>query len=135
MLRNILATIVGFLVAGVTVHLFESVLGHNLFPLPEGADPSNMEWIKANMANIPVGSKIFVVIGHFMGIVVGMFVAGLISKTSMIPAYIVAGIMILATAFVTFGLPKETWFIAAEIVGVIAGFYFGKTAAQRNVYN
>jgi len=135
MLRNILATIVGFLVAGLTVHLFENVIGHNLFPLPEGADPTDMEWIKNNMASIPVGAKIFVVLGHFMGIVVGMFVAGLISKTSMIPAYIVAGIMILATAFVTFGLPKETWFVAAEIVGVIAGFYFGKTAAQRHVFN
>ncbi|RLJ64393.1 hypothetical protein CLV86_1511 [Lacinutrix venerupis] len=135
MLRNILATIVGFIVAGVTVHLFESVLGHNLFPLPEGANPSDMEWIKNNMASIPIGAKIFVALGHFMGIVVGMFVAGLISKTSMVPAYIVAGIMIIATALVTFGLPKETWFILAEIVAVFAGFYFGKTAAQRNVFN
>lgn len=94
-----------------------------------------MEWIKANMANIPIGSKVFVVIGHFMGIITGMFAAGLISKTSMIPAYIVAGIMILATALITFGLPKETGFVISEIIAVIAGFFFGKSLAQRNVFN
>lgn len=135
MLRNILATIVGFIVAGITVHVFESVLGHNLFPLPENANPSDMEWIKSNMNIIPLGAKAFVVIGHFMGIISGMFVAGYISKTSLIPAYIVAGIMIAATAFVTFALPKGTWFIIAEVIAVIAGFSFGKTAAQRHVYN
>ncbi|MEJ6791899.1 MAG: hypothetical protein QNK89_03960 [Lacinutrix sp.] len=135
MLRNILATIVGVIVAGFTVHLFESLIGHNLFPLPDGADPSDMEWIKNNMASIPVGSKICVVLGHFMGILTGMFVAGFISKTSMIPAYIVAGLMILATALVTFGLTKETWFVIAEIIGVITAFFFGKSLAQRNVFN
>ena len=132
-MRNVLATIVGFIVAGITVHIFESLLGHNLFPLPEGADPTDMEWIKNNMESIPTGSKIFVVMGHFMGIVVGMFVAGLISKTSLVPAYIVAGIIILATAFVTFGLPKETWFVIAEVVAVITGFFIGKKLAKSKV--
>ncbi|WP_034057506.1 hypothetical protein [Lacinutrix jangbogonensis] len=135
MLRNIVATIVGFIAAALAVHLFENLLGHTFFPLPKGSDPSDMEWIKNNMASIPTGAKIFVVIGHFMGIITGMFVAGLISKTSMIPAYSVAGIMILATAFVTFGLPKETGFVIAEVVGVIAGFFFGKSLAQRNVFD
>ncbi len=90
-MKNILATIVGFIVASVTVYIFESLIGHNLFPLPEGANPMDMEWIKNNMDQIPMGAKIFVVIAHFMGIVAGMFVAGLISKTSMLPAYIFAG--------------------------------------------
>ena len=53
----------------------------------------------------------------------------------MIPAYIVATIMILATAAVTIALPKGTWFVIAEVVGVIAGFFFGKTLAQKNVFN
>ena len=135
MLRNILSTVLGFIAAAIAVHVFENFLGHSFFPLPEGANPNDMEWIKNNMASIPMGAKIFVVLGHFMGILTGMFVAGLISKTSMIPAYIVAGIMIIATAFVTFGLPKETWFVIAEIIGVIAGFYFGKTLAHKNVFN
>ena len=45
-MRNILATIVGFVIASLTVYIFESLIGHNLFPLPEGSDPMDMEWIK-----------------------------------------------------------------------------------------
>jgi len=135
MLRNILATIFGLIAAMLTVYVFESLISHNLFTYPEGADLDDMEWIKNNMASIPMGAKVFVVIGHFMGLAMGMLIAGLISKTSMNPAYIVAGFMIAATAFVTFALPKGFWFLVGEVVGVVAGFYFGKTLAQRHVFN
>lgn len=135
MLRNILATIVGFIVASSTVYLFENVLGQSFFPLPEGANPMDLEWLKNNMASIPTGAKIFVIIAHFIGPIAGMFVAGLISKTSMIPAYIVGGIMLLATFFNLIMLPKELWFRIADGLFVLAGFYFGKSLAQRNVFN
>ena len=65
-------------------------------------DPTDMEWIKDNMDKIPVGSKIFVVLAHFVGIITGMFVAAKISKTNMIPSYIVGAFMILATLFTIF---------------------------------
>ena len=132
-MKNVLATIVGFIVASVTVYVFESLLGHTLFPLPEGIDPMDMESIKENMHLIPVGAKVFVVIAHFMGILMGMFVAALISKTSMVPAYIVGGLMLAATAFNLVMLPKETWFLAADTVGAILGFYFGRTAALKKI--
>lgn len=133
-MKNVLATIAGLVVAMITVFLFETLLGHNLFPLPENVDPNDMESIKTNMHLIPMGAKVFVVIGHFAGIFVGMLVAGAISKTSMIPSYIVAAFMIAATAFVTIMLPKSMWFIIAEVVAVIAGFFFGKSFASRYVF-
>lgn len=132
-MKNVLATIVGIIVAGVTVHIFESLLGHNLFPLPEGADPSNMEWIKNNMDLIPTGSKIFVVIAHFLGIVVGMFVAAKISKVSMVPSYITGGLMLLATFATIFMLPKELWFTLSDGIMAIAGFFIGKSLAQKQM--
>ena len=129
-MKNVLATIVGFIVASLTVYIFESLIGHNLFPLPDNIDPMNMESIKENMHLIPVGSKIFVVIAHFMGIVVGMLVASLISKTSMIPSYIVGGLMLVATAFNLILLPKETWFLLTDGILAIIGFFVGKNLAQ-----
>ena len=135
MLRNILATIVGLIVASTSVYLFENVLGQYFFPLPEGANAMDMEWLINNMANIPVGAKIFVIIAHFIGPIAGMFVAGFISKTSMIPAYIVGVIMLLATFFNIFMLPKELWFRIADGIFVIAGFFFGKSLANRYVFN
>jgi len=132
-MKNIFATIVGFIIASVTVYIFESLIGHNLFPLPEGANPMDMEWIKNNMDQIPTGSKIFVVIAHFVGIVAGMFVAGLISKTSMIPAYIVGGLMIAATFFNIFMLPKELWFTISDGALAFVGFLVGTSLAKKQI--
>lgn len=129
-MRNVLATIVGFIVASLTVYIFESLIGHNLFPLPENIDPMNMDSIKENMHLIPTGSKIFVVIAHFMGIVVGMLVAGIISKTSMVPAYIVGALMLIATAINIIMLPKEMWFLISDTVLAIIGFIIGKKLAK-----
>ncbi len=132
-MKNVLATIVGIIIAGFTVHIFESFIGHNLFTFPEGAELSNMEWLKNNMDKIPVGSKIFVVIAHFLGIIVGMFVAAKISKTSMIPSYIAGGLMFAATFAMIIMLPKELWFTIADGVFAIAGLIIGKSLAQKQM--
>lgn len=132
-MKTILATIVGFIAASLTVFIFESLIGHNLFPLPEGADPMDMEWIKNNMHLIPTGSKIFLVIAHFMGIVVGMFVAGLISRTSMIPTYIVGILMVAATFFSIFMLPKDLWFTISDGVFAFIGFLIGTSLAKKQI--
>ncbi|RKE98015.1 hypothetical protein [Ichthyenterobacterium magnum] len=132
-MKNILATIVGFIVASLTVYVFETLIGHSLFPLPEHIDPMNMDSIKENMHLIPTGAKVCVVIAHFMGIVVGMLVAALISKTSMIPAYIVGGLMLAATAFNLIMLPKDTWFLIADAGLAILGFLLGKKLAQSKI--
>ena len=134
-MKNILATIVGFIVAFVTVYIFETLLGQNLFPLPESANPMDMEWLKNNMDQIPMGSKIFVVIGHFAGIAAGMFVAGLISKTSMVPAYIVGGLMVAATFFNIFMLPKELWFTISDGALAFVGFLVGTSLAKKQLTN
>ena len=132
-MKNVLATIVGFIVASLTVYVFESLIGQNLFPLPEGSNPMDMEWLKNNMDQIPMGSKIFVVIAHFVGIMAGMFLAAKISKKSMVPSYIVGGLMLAATFFNIVMLPKELWFTLSDGVLVIAGFFIGKSLAQKQM--
>ncbi len=132
-MKNVLATIIGFIVASLTVYIFESFIGHNLFPLPEGANPMDMEWIKNNMDQIPMGAKIFVVIAHLTGIVAGMFVAAKISKQSMVPSYIVGALMLAATFFNIVMLPKELWFTLSDGVLVIVGFFTGKALAQKQM--
>jgi len=124
-MRYFLATIVGLIIASLTVYIFESLIGHNLFPLPDGADPLNMDWLSNNMNLIPVGMKICVVIAHFAGIVVGMFVAVKISKQSKIPSYIVGVLMLLATFFNIIMLPKELWFTISDGLFTIVGFGLG----------
>ena len=132
-MKNVLATILGFIVASLTVYIFESLIGQNLFPLPEGANPMDMEWIKNNMDQIPIGAKTFVVIAHFVGIVTGMFIAAKISKQSMVPSYSVGVLMLAATFFNIFMLPKELWFTLSDGVLVIIGFFLGKALAQKQM--
>lgn len=132
-MKNVLATIIGFIVASLTVYIFESLIGHNLFPLPEGANPMDMEWIKNNMDQIPVGSKICVVIAHFLGIIVGMLVAAMISKKAMVPSYIVGGLMLTATFFNIVMLPKELWFTLSDGLLAIVGFLIGKSIASKKI--
>ncbi|MUU78380.1 hypothetical protein [Winogradskyella endarachnes] len=132
-MRNVLATIIGLIIASLTVHLFEAVIGHNLFPMPANAQLSDMEWIKNNMDKIPVGSKIFVVIAHFAGIMVGMIAAAMITKQSIIPSYIVGSLMVIATFATIFMLPKELWFTVSDAVFAIAGFLIGKIIAQKQI--
>ena len=134
MLKNILATIVGFVVASATVYLIETLLGHTFYPLPDSIDPNDMASIKANLHLVPNGAKVFVVIAHFTGILLGMLVAGIISKTSMIPAYIVGGLMVIATAATIIMLPKALWFSVSDGLLAIAAFFFGKSLAARHVF-
>lgn len=132
-MKNVLATIVGIIIASVTVHVFEAVIGHNLFTFPEGAKLDDMEWLKNNMDKIPIGSKIFVIVGHFLGIIVGMFVAAKISKVSMVPSYITGGLMLLATLAISFMLPKELWFLLADCGLAIVAFFIGKSLAKKQI--
>ncbi|WP_179315785.1 hypothetical protein [Winogradskyella undariae] len=133
MIRNILATIFGFIIASLTVYSIENLIGHNLFPLPIGADPLNMEWLSNNMNLIPVGMKICVVIAHFTGVIIGMFVAAKISNQSMVPSYIVGALMLAATFFNIVMLPKELWFTLSDGSFAILGFIIGKILSERQI--
>ncbi|MGC1472756.1 MAG: hypothetical protein WA775_09200 [Psychroserpens sp.] len=132
-MKHILSTIIGLIVASFTVYLFESLISHQLFPLPAEAQPMDMEWLKNNLDRIPIGAKIMVIVAHFLGIVMGMFIAGLISKTSMVPAYIVGGFMLLATIFNVIMLPKELWFSSVDILLAVVGLLIGKSLAKRQL--
>ncbi|MDA0176105.1 MULTISPECIES: hypothetical protein [Mesoflavibacter] len=133
MLKNILATIVGLIASSLSIFIIEK-LGHTFFPFPEGAEPSNMEWLKNNIEAIPKGAMFAVIIAHGVGLAIGMYVAGLISKTSIIPAYIVAAFMVFATVANWIMIPSPTWFYICDGISVIAGFFFGKSLAHRNIY-
>ncbi|WP_178984685.1 hypothetical protein [Winogradskyella helgolandensis] len=132
-MRHVLATIIGFIAASLSVYLIENLIGHNLFPLPVGADPLNMDWLSNNMNKIPVGIKICVVIAHFVGVCIGMLVAAKISKTSIVPSYIVGVLMLAATFFNIVMLPKELWFTLSDGVFAIVGFILGHILTKRQI--
>lgn len=137
-MKNLIAIIVGLIAASITVYIFEHLIGPSIFPLPKDALPLDMEWLTDNMSRISRGTKLFVVIAHFIGIVVGMFVAAKISTKSIVPSYIIGVLMLAGTFFYIVVLPKELWFTLADGLLVIVGFFLGQTLAAtqltRNSY-
>lgn len=134
MLRNILATFAGLIIAFITISIIEK-LGHIVFPYPENANPNDIEWLKNNSALIPKGAMVSVIIAHALGIISGMGIAGFISKTSIIPTYIIGGTMLTITVIMLFLIPSPIWFIVCDALGITAGFFFGKSLAQRYIFN
>lgn len=133
-MKNVISALVGIIVAFAITMGFEW-LGSQIFPLTEGSDPTNMAWLKSNMDKIPIGAMNAVIAAHFLGIMGGMFIAGLTSKVSMVPAYVVGFVMITGTLTNLIMIPHPTWFMIADVIMVFAGFFFGKSLAQRNVFN
>lgn len=131
-MKYVLAALAGLMVAALLTFGFES-LGGVLFPLPEGADPMDTEWLKKNMDLIPTGAMIMVALAHVIGIIFGMLVAGLIAKNSMIPSYVVGVLMLLGTIANLFMIPHPIWFMFVDIVGALIGIYIGKTLVSNRL--
>ena len=131
-MKQVLATIVGLIAASLSVFLIEKI-GHSMFPMPDTIDPYDMESIKNNIELIPKGNMAFVALAHGLGILAGMFAAGLIAKSSLIPAYIVGGLMVLISVMYYFLIPSPTWFIVADLSSIIIGFFIGKKLAAGKI--
>ena len=59
MFRNAAAIVAGVVVAFVTVMLID-MLGHMVFPPPEGLDFSDPDAIRPYLATLPVGAYLFI---------------------------------------------------------------------------
>ncbi len=129
-MRNVLAVLAGLATSMLLVFGIET-LGTVFFPLPEGADPTNYEWLKNNIDQIPNGALVMVALAHLLGIVAGMYIASLNSKSSMIPAYIVGVLMLLATVVNLFMIPHPMWFKISDIIGALIGLGIGKSLGEK----
>lgn len=128
-MRNLLATLTGIICAALLTFIIE-MLSTTLFPLPDGAKPMDRTWLSEHMHLIPLGAMIMVAIAHTLGLIIGMYVAAIIAKSSLNPTYIVAGFMGLTTLSNLFMIPHPNWFVATDIIGVLIGIMFGLKLAK-----
>lgn len=105
MIRNILAVIVGLIVANI-VNMALINLGHSVIALPPGADVSSMEGLKVAMQSFGPEQFIFPFLAHAVGTFVGAFVASIIAVSHKLTFAMVIGVVSL-------------------IGGIIAGIYLG----------
>ena len=125
LLKNIVAAVVGVIVAGVTVGIVE-MAGHAIFPPPEGLDITNPEDQARIMQEIPAAAKVAVMIAWFLGAFTGSWTARKLGATSW-PSWLVIALMIGASVFTTQMFPHPWWMVlGALILPVIALMISGR---------
>ena len=120
MLRNILASITGIVIAIAIVFLADK-LSHMLYPLPAGLDTSNIEDLRDHIAGLPIGAFLAVMSGWVVATFVGGVIANLIgtAKTWINPT-IVGGFVFTATVATLIAIPHPHWFTAVSLVAILA---------------
>lgn len=90
--RSILAVLAGIILGAVMVYVVQ-LAGHQIFPPPEGMDPSNPESIKQYMSQIPTLALVWILLSYALGSLAGGGVAAAIApKAHLTHALIVGGV-------------------------------------------
>ncbi len=113
---NTLAIVAGIFI-GSLVNIVLVNLGPLLVPLPEGADVSSMESLKASMKLFKPVNFLFPFLGHAIGTLVGAFVAAMFASSHKFKLAICVGVFFLAggiAAIQMIGGPF--WFQAADLL-------------------
>ena len=111
--RSVLGGLVGVVTAGVTVFAVES-LGHRLFPVPAGFDPSDVDAMRAYVAGLSVGPIAWVLLAWVLGTFGGGAVAIRIAPTRpVLMAGVVAGMILLGAVMNLVTIPHPIWMVLA----------------------
>jgi hypothetical protein len=131
--RSILAVILGLLSAFVLIALVQ-MIGVRVYPPPPGMDPTNLESMKAAMAQIPLGALLFVLLSYTVGSVAGGWVAARFApKGGMMHAMTVAALLFGAGLMNLMTIPHPAWFWVASSLLYWLGAWSGARAAGAGI--
>ncbi len=124
-MRRLLGVVAGLVTEYILVYLLE-MLGHLIFPPPDGIGLMNREEIARIMDQIPLGGLISLVIAWFLGTLGAAFVATRVGKEStMTSAYIIGGFAIGFGLINFFAIPHPLWLIWTGLAAFVVGAYYG----------
>lgn len=115
-IRNILAVIAGWLI-GSLVNVALVNLGPSIIPLPEGADISSMENLKASMQLFKPMNFLFPFLGHAIGTLVGAFIAAKLAVSHKKKFALGIGLLFFIGGIAAvFMMGGPTWFKALDLI-------------------
>lgn len=127
MTRNIIAVIAAIVTGGVVVY-FMDVVGHWIYPVPSGLDPSRPETIVDYFKSAPVGALLFVALSQAAGAFSGGFIGTIISKTQRIG--LIYGMIALVFGVVNLlTVPHPVWLAVLLILLPIPSALLGGSTA------
>ena len=132
MLRSILSVLAG-VIAGMVVIYGVEMLGHYVYPVPEGLDFKDKEAIKAYIEEAPAGALWFVVLAWALGSFAGGLVASVIAKqTNILHALIVGGLLMIAGIINLVSIPHPTWMWIAGLMVYLPFAWLGGVIGSRS---
>lgn len=116
MARNIGAFVAGFLVVGVVVAGLQAISAQ-IFPLPEGFDPTDAEALARHTATLPAGAWAMAfgseIVGAFLGALTAGRIAGSHRKRF---AAAIVGLALLGSILNWTSFPHPLWFVVGQLV-------------------
>lgn len=128
---QILAVFVGVFTGSLLIWFIQT-LGQKQYPPPSGFNFEDEVAVAHFIANSPLGSKLFVIVGY----AAGAFISGLITqligrKGSVIPA-LLSGVVLLAAGVSTLiSIPHPTWLAITCLVVFIPFAYLGARIVRK----
>ncbi len=117
-MKIFLATFVGLIAAFLSLGVLELV-GHQLFPIPFEIDITNPSGLREQIAMIPTSSLVSVIFAHGIGLLIGLVIARLIDKNTLIPLSIITLFILIGTIANLSMIPHPTWFMIADIAIIV----------------
>ena len=133
LLRNGIAVIAGAIV-GSAVNMRIIMMSGSIIPLPEGADVTTMEGLKASIHLFQPKHFIFPFLAHALGTFVGALLASFIAVNHKMKFAIAVGCLFLLGGIANvFMLPSPIWFTLLDLIGAYIPFAFiaGKSVENR----
>ena len=123
--RNIVAGVVGVIVASVLVWVVQKI-GHTVYPPPTDLNLADAEALRDYVASLPVGALLFVAAAWFVGATAGTCAAcGIGTAKPMYLAVVVGGFVFIAASANLVMIPHPIWFSVLGLVGVLVGAGLG----------
>jgi hypothetical protein len=130
MLRITLGVMAGLIVGMLVTGVVESV-GHAVFPPPPGVNLTDPAAMATVMSRIPLGAKVGVLIGWFLGVLAGASTALLIAGRRQPGGWIVGAALFSFAAWTMATIPHPPWMIAGAVVADLAALFLADRAFGR----
>ncbi|PKP92642.1 MAG: hypothetical protein CVT77_08100 [Alphaproteobacteria bacterium HGW-Alphaproteobacteria-16] len=118
-MRKLLGVVVGVVVLGITIWIVERI-GHGIWPPPAGTDLSDPQALGGLMDTIPLGAKVAVVTGWFLGAVTGGWTARWIARWNT-AAWIVTAIGAALGIITLLMIPHPLWMQLSAVLAPALG--------------
>lgn len=123
MKRKVFAVVLGVVVAVVVIIAIE-MLGHSVYPPPDGLDLTNTEAMRAYVMDLPLGALLFVMAAWLVATLAGGLLACFIAReTPLIYSAIVGGLVLVGTIINLMSIPHPLWFSITSVLAIIATIF------------